>query len=92
MTTPTTVNPSDPNKPAPSAFKLLGAGTYDLVNINPTGAKACAIKIVSPSGDAGWTLTDYYGVATGPQPVGAQTTHIGQTQAITCASPVLVYW
>jgi hypothetical protein len=76
----------------PPVFRLLAAGTYDLVAIDPNNSRMAATRIVALAADAGWTLTDSAGTSTGPIAVPVNFDHKGHTQAITCASPIAVYW
>lgn len=83
------INASD-SRPVSSPF--LAAGTYDLVATNPASRKTCARKIVALAADAGWTITDAQGQVTGPFAVPAGFVHEAHTAAITCASPIAVYY
>lgn len=91
MTAPATLSNRNTNCPT-DAYLMLAAGTYDLVALDPSGAKRCATRIVCLAADAGWVLTRFDGTVLPSTAVPVTFAHIGHTQAITCASPIAVYY
>lgn len=85
-------SPINSSSALPVSSPLLAAGTYDLVALNPNPNKTCARMVVALAADAGWTITDAAGQVTGPFAVPAGFEHRAHTAAITCASPIAVYY
>jgi len=92
MTAPSQPARLNPESPVTPDWKILAAGTYDLVLQDPSGQKRPAVKIVCLANDTGWVLTDINNVASPSTAIPALFVHYGQTLNITCASPVAVYW